>query len=80
MPVKSETNNRKTAEKKRKQSQQKQTQQKQTAEKQDFKGESLYFNNRISVDTKGTISPSSEGKIYSQSKKDHFKLLKIPLM
>ena len=35
--------------------------QKQIAQKQDFKGQSLYFNNRISFDTKGPISPSSEG-------------------
>ena len=36
--------------------------QKQIAEKQDFKGQSLYFNHRNSFDTKGPISPSSEGK------------------
>ena len=35
--------------------------QKQIAQKQDFKGQSLYFNQRISFDTKGPISPSSEG-------------------
>ena len=35
--------------------------QKQVAQKQDFKGQSLYFNHRISFDTKGSISPSSEG-------------------
>ena len=34
--------------------------QKQLALKQDFKGQSLYFNHRISFDTKGPISPSSE--------------------
>ena len=34
---------------------------KQIAQKQDFKGQSLYFNHRISFDTKGPISPSSEG-------------------
>ena len=68
-------NQKQTAEKK-----QKQTKQKQTAEKQDFKGESLYFNNRISIDTKGAISPSSEEKNYNQSEKDHFKLLTSPLM
>ena len=34
--------------------------QKQIAQKQDFKGQSLYFNHRISFDTKGPISPSSE--------------------
>ena len=38
--------------------------QKQIAEKQDFKRQSLYFNHRISFDTKGPISPSSEGKSY----------------
>ena len=38
--------------------------QKQIAQKQDFKGQSLYFNHRISFDTKGTISPSSEGNSY----------------
>ena len=38
--------------------------QKQMAEKQDFKGQSLFFNHRISFDTKGTISPSSEGNSY----------------
>ena len=35
--------------------------QKQIAEKQDFIGQSLIFNRRISFDTKGPISPSSEG-------------------
>ena len=35
--------------------------QKQIAQKQDFKGQSLYFNHRISLDT---ISPSSEGNSY----------------
>ena len=35
--------------------------QKQKAEKQDFKGQSLYFDHRISFNTKGPISPSSEG-------------------
>ena len=34
------------------------------AQKQDFKGQSLYFNHRISFDTKGPISPSSEGNSY----------------
>ena len=29
-----------------------------------FKGQSLYFNHRISFDTKGPISPSSEGNSY----------------
>ena len=38
--------------------------QKQIARKQDFKGQSLYFNHRISFNTKGTISPSSEGNSY----------------
>ena len=38
--------------------------QKQVATKQDFKGQSLYFNHRISFDTKGPISPSSEGNSY----------------
>ena len=38
--------------------------QKQIAEKQDFKGQRLYFNHRISFDTKGTISPFSEGNSY----------------
>ena len=33
--------------------------QKQIAQKQDFKGQSFYFNHRISFDTKGPISPSS---------------------
>ena len=38
--------------------------QKQIAQKQDFKGQRLYFNHRISFDTKGPISPSSEGNSY----------------
>ena len=38
--------------------------QKEIAEKQDFKGQSLYFSHRISFDTKGPISPSSEGNSY----------------
>ena len=38
--------------------------QKQIAQKQDFKGQSLYFNHRISFDTKGPILPSSEGNSY----------------
>ena len=38
--------------------------QKQIAQRQDFKGQSLYFNHRISFDTKGPISPSSEGNSY----------------
>ena len=38
--------------------------QKQLAEKQNFKGQSLYVNRRISFNTKGPISPSSEGSSY----------------
>ena len=38
--------------------------QKQIAVKQDFKGQGLYFNQRISFDTKGPILPSSEGNSY----------------
>ena len=38
--------------------------QKQIEEEQDFKGQSLYFNQRISFDTKGPTSPSSEGNSY----------------
>ena len=38
--------------------------QKQIAQKQDFKGQSLYFNHRISFDTKGPLTPSSEGNCY----------------
>ena len=38
--------------------------QKQIAIKQDFKGQSLYFNRRISFATKGPISPSSERNSY----------------
>ena len=37
---------------------------KQIAQKKDFKGPSIYFNHRISFDTKGPISPSSEGNSY----------------
>ena len=37
---------------------------KQIAEKQYFKGQSLYFNRRISFDLKGPISPSAEGNSY----------------
>ena len=37
---------------------------KQIAQKQDFKGQSLYFNHRISFDTKGPISSFSEGNSY----------------
>ena len=46
--------------------------QKQIAEKQDFKGHSLYFNHRISFDTKGLISPSSEGNFYRMVLVDAF--------
>ena len=38
--------------------------QKHIAEKQDFKGQSLYFEHKISFDTKGPISPSSEVNSY----------------
>ena len=38
--------------------------QKQIAPKQDFKGQSLSFNHKFSFDTKGLISPSSEGNSY----------------
>ena len=38
--------------------------QKQISQKQDLKGQSLYFNHRISFDTKRPISPSSEGNSY----------------
>ena len=37
---------------------------KQIAQKRGFKRQSLYFNHRISFDTKGPISPSSKGKSY----------------
>ena len=33
-------------------------------EKQDFREQNLYFNHRISFDTKGPISPSSERNSY----------------
>ena len=46
--------------------------QKQTAEKQDFKAQSLLFNYRISFDTKGPISPSSEGNSYLMEIVDAF--------
>ena len=46
--------------------------QKQIAEKQDFKGQSLYFNHRISFDTKGPTSPSSEGNSYIMVTVDAF--------
>ena len=38
--------------------------QKQIAEKQNCKGQSLYFNQKNSFDTKGPISLSSEGNSY----------------
>ena len=38
--------------------------QKQIAEKQDFEGKPLYFNQRVSFDTKGPISPFSGGNLY----------------
>ena len=38
--------------------------QKQIAEKQDFEGKPLYFNQRISFDTKGLISPFSGKNLY----------------
>ena len=38
--------------------------QKQISEKQEFKAQSLSFNHRISFDTKGPLSPSSEGNSY----------------
>ena len=38
--------------------------QNQISEKQDFKGQSLHFNHRISLDVKRPISPSSEGNSY----------------
>ena len=47
--------------------------QKQIATKQDFKEQSLYFNHRISFDTKGPISPSSEGSFYIMIIVDAFK-------
>ena len=37
---------------------------KKNAIKQEFKGQSLYFNHRISFDTIGPISPTSEGNSY----------------
>ena len=46
--------------------------QKQIAEKHDFKAHNLYFNHRISFDTKGPISPSSEGNSYKLVKVDAF--------
>ena len=46
--------------------------QNQIAEKQYFKGQSLYFNHRISLDAKGPISPSSEGNSYIKVKDDAF--------
>ena len=46
--------------------------QKQISPKQDFKGQSLYFNHRISFDTKGPISPSSEENSYIMAIIDAF--------
>ena len=46
--------------------------QKQIATKQDFKGQSLYFNHRISFDTRGPISQSSEGNSYIMVTVDAF--------
>ena len=46
--------------------------QRQIAQKQDFKGQSLSFNHRISFDTKGPISPSSEGNSYIMVINDAF--------
>ena len=46
--------------------------QKQTAQKQDFKGQSLYFNHRITFDTKGPTFPSSEGNSYIMAIVDAF--------
>ena len=37
---------------------------KQVAKKQHFKGQSLYFNHRVSFDLEGPISPSSEGNSF----------------
>ena len=45
---------------------------KQLAEKQDFKGQGLYFDHRISFDTKGPISPSSEGNSFRMVSVDAF--------
>ena len=46
--------------------------QKQIAEKQDFEGQNLYFNHRISYETKGPISPSSERNSYIMVIVDNF--------
>ena len=46
--------------------------QKQFAEKQNFTEQSLYFNHSVSFDTKGPISPSSEGNSYIMVKVDAF--------
>ena len=45
----------------------------QIAEKQDFEGKSLCFNHRISFDTKGPISPSSEGNSFIMIVVDAFR-------
>ena len=44
------------------------------AEKQDFKGQSLYFKHRISFDSKGPITPSSDGNLYIMVKFEAFTL------
>ena len=46
--------------------------QRQFAEKQDFKGQSMYFNHRVSFDTIGPISPSLEGNSYKMVIVDAF--------
>ena len=46
--------------------------QKQIAQNQDFKEQSLYFNHRNLYDTKGPISPSSEGNSYIMVNVDAF--------
>ena len=52
--------------------------QKQIAEKQDFKGQSLCFNHRISFNTKGPISPSSERNSYIMVNVDAFTHYPVP--
>ena len=44
----------------------------QIAEKQDFKGQSLYFNHRISFDGKGRISSYSDGNSFIMAIVDAF--------
>ena len=46
--------------------------QKQIAQKREFKRQSLYLNHRISFDTKGPISPSSEENYYIMVTVDPF--------